>query len=84
MPPHTPIYIVVSIWHAPARDRTFLHGAFDDLVDAEAALDMVMRNRSYIEEEGYRLDPSTSHSFSDYIATLPRNIPVHDFVPTTE
>lgn len=75
------VYIVVSVWHGNGRDRTFLHGAFDDLIDAEEVSNHVASNHEYIRDEGYCIDKTCGHS--TYIAPLPRNRRVDDFVPTT-
>jgi hypothetical protein len=73
-------FVVVSVWHGEGRDRTFLHGVFDDLVTAEQVSHTVAEDHSYIQEEGYALEHTQGHS--TYIAYLPRNQPVTDFVPT--
>lgn len=74
------VYVVVSVWHGQGRDRTFLHGVFLDQVEAEFVSHKVVDDHQYVADEGYALEKTTAHS--TYIAALPLNTHVNDFVPT--
>jgi hypothetical protein len=74
------MYVVVSVWHGGGRDRTFLHGVFDDVIDAEIVANDVASNHEYVMEEGYSLDKTNAHSI--YIAVVPSNRRINDYVPT--
>lgn len=76
----TYVYVVVSVWHSQGRDRTFLHGVFNDLLEAETVSNAVNEDHEYISEEGYCLRKTEAHS--TYIAILPMNKHVNDYVPT--
>ena len=74
------VYVVTSVWHGNGRDRTFLHGVFQDILQAEEVALHVKNNLEYVAAEGYALHQTTAHS--TYIATIPMNTHVNDFVPT--
>lgn len=74
------VYVVVSVWHGQGRDRTFLHGVFENEWEAEEIALDVEHNQDYVEKEGYPL--SEGMETSVYVSKLPFGFRVDDFVPT--
>jgi len=76
------MFVVVSVAHLDGRDRTFLHGVFQDWKLAEEVRgDIESGDWKYIEREGYSLDGCAA-IVSVYIADLPLECRVDEFVPT--
>ena len=74
------LYVVVSVWHAEGRDRTFLHGVFDDYEVATKIKQDVRMDLEYVEREGYDISHGEYHSVS--ILEMPFDVRVNQFVPT--
>jgi hypothetical protein len=76
------LYVVISVFHAAnGRDRTFLHGVFQDYPEALEVAVEVEQDKSYIVEEGYPLS-DCDRGVSVYISGIPFGVRVNDFVPT--
>lgn len=74
------MYVVISVAHLTNRDRTFVHGIFQDKRAAEQVAQDVERDFNYIIEEGYEVTSDTEVSV--YISDIPMGVRVNDFVPT--
>lgn len=73
------LYVVMSMWHSRMRDYTFVHGVFDEIVEAEKVQADVINDMSFVEREGY--DLRDTEGLSTYISKLPYCRRVDDFVP---
>lgn len=73
------LYVVISIWHSRNRDYTFVHGIFDEIIEAEKIEASVINDISFIQKEGY--DVNDTEGLSTYISKLPYCQRVNDFVP---
>lgn len=74
------MFVVISVWHGEGRDRTFLHGVFEEEHEAKEIMADVRRDHTYVEDEGYSLDEGMEHSV--YISEIPLGIRVNEFIPT--
>ena len=75
-------FVVISVFHcASGRDRTFLHGIFQDFDEAEKVRQDVEADPSYIKEEGYPFH-EYDRGISTYVADIPKGIRVNEFIPT--
>lgn len=76
------MFVVVSVAHLDGRDRTFLHGVFQEYQRAVAVRDDIESGAwDYIAREGYSLD-GVEAVVSVYVADLPTECRVDEFVPT--
>ena len=74
------VYVVISVWHGQGRDRTFLHGVFENKWDADDVASSVQCDQTYVEEEGYPLEEGVEHSV--YVSEIPFDLRVNEFIPT--
>ena len=73
------LYVVISIWHSRSRDYTFVHGVFDEIIEAEKIEASVINDISFVQKEGY--DITETEGLSTYISKIPYCQRVDDFVP---
>lgn len=73
------LYVVISIWHSRSRDYTFVHGVFDEIIEAEKIEASVINDISFVQKEGY--DINETEGLSTYISKIPYCQRVDDFVP---
>ena len=73
------LYVVISIWHSRNRDYTFVHGVFDEIIEAEKIEASVINDISFVQKEGY--DINETEGLSTYISKIPYCQRVDDFVP---
>jgi hypothetical protein len=73
------LYVVISIWHSRQRDYTFVHGIFDEIIEAEKIEASVINDISFVQKEGY--DINETEGLSTYISKIPYCQRVDDFVP---